>query len=138
MDSYMYNEEIDGTWLEYTKIIIIFSVLSLFGGIFPFAFVMLYLTGAIGLHSGKFEIIYLKKRSLPIRTNSINVWLIILDVVSVLGIFINFSLVIFVRDMFEQSKATVFFFLIICFLLLKLILSVSIDENGQKMFRRNL
>lgn len=54
MDSYMYNEEIDGTWLEYTKIIIIFSVLSLFGGIFPFAFVMLYLTGAIGLHSGKF------------------------------------------------------------------------------------
>ena len=50
----MYNEEIDGTWLGYIKLISIFTALALFGPALPLIYVMLYLTGVIGLHSGKY------------------------------------------------------------------------------------
>lgn len=54
MDTYMYNDEIDNTWLGYIKLVSIFTALTLFGPALPFLYVILFLTGVIGLHSGKF------------------------------------------------------------------------------------
>lgn len=98
---------------------------------------MLYLTGIIGLHSGKYELIYLTKRSLPIKTNSINIWLVIIEFVAVLGIVVNFAFVIYVRNLFENEKSTVFFMLILFSLIIKYLLSVTTDEKGSQMFKRN-
>ena len=54
MSTFMYNEEIDRTWLGYIKVIIIFTALALFAPALPFIYFMLYITGVIGLHSGKY------------------------------------------------------------------------------------
>ena len=71
------------------------------------------------------------------RANSIDIWLIILEIISVLGIVVNFAFVIYVRDMFDDSKSTVFFFFVLIFLLLKYYLSISSDDQGILMKKRN-
>ena len=71
------------------------------------------------------------------RANSIDIWLIILEVISVLGIVINFAFVIYVRNMFDDSKSTVFFFFVLIFLILKYYLNISTDEQGILMKKRN-
>ena len=71
------------------------------------------------------------------RAHSIDIWLIILEVISVLGIVINFAFVIYVRNMFDDSKSTVFFFFVLIFLILKYYLNISTDEQGILMKKRN-
>jgi hypothetical protein len=67
----------------------VFAATALFAPALPFAYVMMFLTGLVRLHASKFDVIFLKKRSLPIKSNSIDWWLRILEVISYISIITN-------------------------------------------------
>lgn len=100
MQSYMYNDEIDQTWQGYTKVVVSFSMLIMFGPIVPFLYTMIFINGIVSLHAKKYEIIYLSRRGLPIHVSSIGSWVGMLKVVSVIGVFTNVAVVVYVRGMF--------------------------------------
>lgn len=89
MESYMFNEELDNSWQGYMAIINVFTATALFAPALPFSYAMMFITGIIRLHTSKYEVIYLKKRILPIKANSINWWLIIVEAISYLSIITN-------------------------------------------------
>ena len=89
MDSYMYTEELDCSWLGYMNIVNVFAVTALFAPAYPLAYTMMFLTGIVRLHASKYDTIYYKKRILPTKTNSINWWLNILEVISFISIITN-------------------------------------------------
>lgn len=89
MASYMFNEELDNSWQGYMAIINVFTATALFAPALPFSYAMMFITGIIRLHTSKYEVIYLKKRILPIKANSINWWLIIVEAISYLSIITN-------------------------------------------------
>ena len=70
MSTYMYDDELDKSWLGYIKFILLFTSIALFGNALPLIYVMLYLTGIVGIHAGKYEIIYLSKRVIPVNTGN--------------------------------------------------------------------
>lgn len=78
MDSYMYTEELDNSWVGYMNIVNVFAATALFAPALPLAYTMMFLTGIVRLHASKYDVIYYKKRILPTKTNSINWWLTIL------------------------------------------------------------
>lgn len=129
MSTYMYNYELDNTWLGYIKFISLFSVLALFGNILPLAYLMMYLTGAIGLHAGKYEIIYLSKRTIPVNRGGTSLWLSIMEVVSILGILSNLAYIVYARDIFTENKGAIFFFIFVFFLIFKYMLRLSYEES---------
>jgi len=71
------------------SIITVFTATALFAPALPFAYAMMFITGIIRLHTSKYEVIYLKKRILPIKAKSINWWLIIVEAISYLSIITN-------------------------------------------------
>jgi hypothetical protein len=85
----MFNEEIDKSWMGYMNVINVFTALALFGPALPFVYVMMFFSGIVRLHAGKYEVIYLMKRSLPIKSNSIHWWLKIMEIISILSIITN-------------------------------------------------
>lgn len=89
MDSYMYTEELDSSWVGYNNITNVFAATALFAPAIPLAYTMMFLTGIVRLHASKFDVIFLKKRILPTKTNSINVWLYILEFICYLSILTN-------------------------------------------------
>jgi hypothetical protein len=94
MHSYMFNQEIDSTWLGYMNVINVFTAVALFGPALPLVYIMMFFNGVVRLHASKFEIILLAKRSIPVKTNSINWWLVIIEIVSVISIFTNIGIFI--------------------------------------------
>ena len=97
MVSYMYNDEIDRAWEGYTATAISFTTLCLFAPFVPFLYVMMYVAGVVFLNAKKYEIIYFSKRIIPLKVKSIGIWLAIIRIVSVLGVFVNIALVVFIR-----------------------------------------
>jgi hypothetical protein len=89
MESYMFNEELDNSWSGYMNVITVFTATALFAPALPFSYAMMFFTGIIRLHASKYEVIYLKKRILPIKANSINWWMIIVEAISYLSIVTN-------------------------------------------------
>ena len=71
------------------NIINVFAATALFAPALPFAYVMMFLTGLVRLHASKYDVIYLKKRILPVKSNSIDWWLRILEIVSYISIITN-------------------------------------------------
>lgn len=74
MDSFMYNEEVDNTSVSYTDFVVRLAALTLFGPSLPFAFILMYVNGILALHTNKFKILMLSRRTLPIKTKSIGIW----------------------------------------------------------------
>lgn len=60
------------------NVINVFAALALFGPTLPLLFVMMFINGIVRLHASKYEIIFLAKRSIPIKANSIGMCLIVL------------------------------------------------------------
>lgn len=89
MDTYMYTEELDRSWLGYMNIVNVFAATALFAPALPFSYAMMFLTGVVRLHASKYDVIYLKKRILPTKTNSIHWWLNILEIISFLSVITN-------------------------------------------------
>lgn len=71
------------------SIINVLTATALFAPALPFAYAMMFFSGILRLHASKYEIIYFSKRILPIKTNSINWWLIIIEAISYLSIVTN-------------------------------------------------
>lgn len=74
------------------NLITLFTALALFGPALPFIYVMFFINGVVRLHASKYEIIFLAKRSIPVKANSINWWLIIIEFISVLSIIVNIGI----------------------------------------------
>lgn len=74
----MFNSFVDNTWLGYMNIINLFTALTLFGPALPFIYAMIFVKSVVGLHAAKYQIIYLVKRSIPVKTKSIHRWLTVL------------------------------------------------------------
>lgn len=70
-------------------IITVFTATALFASALPFSYAMMFFTGIVRLHTSKYEVIYLKKRILPIKANSINWWLVIVEAISYMSIITN-------------------------------------------------
>lgn len=115
----MYTDEIDRTWEGYTAIVISFTTLALFAPIVPFLYTMMFVTGVVDLNAKKYEIIYFSKRTLPIKVNSIGIWLTVIRVISVVGVFVNVALVIYVRNIVTEDKAITFFSCVFVILVIK-------------------
>ena len=60
------------------NIINVFAATALFAPVLPLTYTMMFITGIARLHFSKYEIIFFKKRTLPIKTKSINSWLTII------------------------------------------------------------
>ena len=132
----MYSDEIDRTWNGYTAVVISFSFLILFGPIVPFLYFMTFLTGIVSIHAKKYEIIYFSKRGLPIKVNSIGSWIKILNVVSVIGIFTNVAVVIYIRELFPERKSLVFFSLVFIILILKYAAHIALQPKEDIVAKR--
>lgn len=131
MENYMHSDEIDRTWEGYNQIIIAFTTLVLFAPIVPFLFLMMFLVGVVSLNAKKREIIYYSKRTLPIKVKTIGFWLTILKFISVLGVFVNIALIIYVRNAISDAKSIVFFSCVFIVLVIKYIFSFgSGDEDS--------
>lgn len=89
MDSYMYTEELDNSWVGYNNITNVFAATALFAPALPLSYTMMFLTGIVRLHASKFDVIFLKRRILPTKTNSIQMWLDIIEFISYLSILTN-------------------------------------------------
>ena len=85
----MFNQIIDNSWIGYMNVINIFTALAMFGPALPFVYVLIFVSTLVRLHASKYEIIFLAKRSIPVKTNSINYWLTVIEVVSVVSIITN-------------------------------------------------
>lgn len=130
MQTYMYTDEIDRTWEGYTAVVISFTTLVLFAPIVPFLYVMMFFNGVVSLNAKKYEIIYFSKRTLPIRVKSIGIWLNVIRGISVVGVFINVALIIYVRNVITEDKAIVFFSCVFLILVIKYLMSFgSKDED---------
>ena len=97
MDSYMYTEELDQSWVGYMNIVNVFAATALFAPAFPLAYTMMFLSGIVRLHASKYDVIYYKKRILPTKTNSINYWLTILEIISYISIITNIGTLLFIQ-----------------------------------------
>lgn len=84
---------------------------------------MMFLVGVVSLNAKKREIIYYSKRTLPIKVKTIGFWLKILKAVSVIGVFFNIALIIFVRNAISDAKSIVYFSCVFVILVLKYIFS---------------
>lgn len=71
------------------NIVSVFAATALFAPAFPFSYTMMFLTGIVRLHASKYDVIYLKKRILPTKTNSINWWMNIIEIIAYLSIVTN-------------------------------------------------
>lgn len=135
MQTYMYTDEIDRSWEGYTAIVISFTTLALFAPIVPFLYTMMFVTGVVDLNAKKYEIIYFSKRTLPIKVNSIGIWLTVIRVISVVGVFVNVALVIYVRNIVTEDKAITFFSCVFLILVIKYMYSFASsneDDVGKR------
>ena len=121
-----------------------FTLMALFAPALPLTYVLLYVGGCINLHTGKFEIIYSRRRSIPTKVNSINIWLIIVELISYSSIvmnlrnfYINVVYMIYTRGVFTDSKPNVFIALLIIFFMFKIYLMKSYEKSNSIMGKRN-
>lgn len=71
------------------NLIILWTALALFGPALPFVYVMVFISGVVRLHASKYEIIFLARRSIPVKTNSISWWLVVMEILSIISIVTN-------------------------------------------------
>ena len=117
------------------NIINVFIATALFAPALPFVYVMIFITGAVRLHASKFEIIYFKRRILPIKTNSINWWLFIIEIISFLSIITNVGKLVFIQLIWytlEESLLRIRPEYSFCFLLSSSALSITCWLNTGK------
>lgn len=83
----------------------------------------MFFNGVVSLNAKKYEIIYFSKRILPLKTKSIGVWRDLIRIVSVLGVFVNVALIVYVRNLVTDNKAVVLFSSVFVILVIKYLMS---------------
>jgi hypothetical protein len=74
----MFNQIVDNSWMGYMNVINIFTALSMFGPALPFVYALTFISTLVRLHASKYQLVYLAKRSIPVKTNSTNYWLTVI------------------------------------------------------------
>lgn len=90
---------------------------------------MMFVTGVVSMNAKKYEIIYFSKRVLPVKVKSIGVWLYIVKVIAVLGVFVNVGLVVYIREVISTEKSVAFFASVFIILVIKFLLSLKSREQ---------
>jgi hypothetical protein len=89
----------------------------------------MYLSGVVFLNAKKYEIIYFSKRILPLKVNSIGIWLAIIKIVSVIGVFINVALVVYIRNYSTKSDQSIIYFsCVFVILIIKYLMSFNVKK----------
>lgn len=60
-----------------------------------------------------------------------------MDIISIVGILSNLAYLVYVRDVFQTDKSTIFFFLFIALVVFKYALYILSDTEDDKMTSRN-
>ncbi len=133
--SYASDNEIDGTLEDYMKIIVDISYLCFFGLSLPLSFLLAFLGGILHLHLVKWKLLFLVKRPVPLKTDSIGFWKVIIETISLTGVIINTFYIMYTRKAFDEGQAIGFFlFLLISFVLVRYIFSSTHNTSQNRFF----
>ncbi|CAD8114697.1 unnamed protein product [Paramecium sonneborni] len=122
------KEEVDGSVLDYLEISIQFSYLILFGVSFPACFIMAFGQNILKIQVDKLKFLKFVRRPFPEGASSIGNWLIILDIITFLGIFVNAGLIVFTSGFFTKNQELIFPAILVSFLVLKYIIRFVIPS----------
>ncbi|CAK70527.1 unnamed protein product (macronuclear) [Paramecium tetraurelia] len=122
------KEEVDGSVLDYLEISIQFSYLILFGVSFPACYIMAFGQNILKIQVDKLRFLKFVRRPFPEGASSIGNWLIILDIITFLGIFVNAGLIVFTSGFFTSNQELIFPVILVSFLVLKYIIRFVIPS----------
>ena len=72
--SYKVTKEVDSVVLEYQKIVLLFTAVSMFGATFPLGFALAFIISASALKIDRFKFIYTYRRPTPQGAQNIGSW----------------------------------------------------------------
>jgi len=117
---------------DYMEIIMSYGYVILFGASFPFSLALLFFLIFVEIKVDSWKMCTLTQRPYPQRSNSIGVWLQIIQVISFIGAGTNMAIIIFTTDAFEiedtKNKWLIFLILEHSLIILKIILNVLIPD----------
>jgi hypothetical protein len=88
----------------------------------------MYINGILALHTNKFQILMLSRRTLPIKTKSIGIWSSIIELMCFLTIVVNLGYVIYTRGLATTYQARLLLGSSLIIFLLKYYLSLVYSE----------
>lgn len=134
--SYSSDNEIDGTLEDYMKLIVDISYISFFGLSLPLSFLLAFVGGVIHLHLVKWKLLFLVRRPVPLKTDSIGFWRTIIEIISLAGVIINTFYIMYTRRAFQESNAIgLFLFLLISFVCVRYFFSSQGASQSNKYFK---
>ncbi|EGR30499.1 hypothetical protein IMG5_130500 [Ichthyophthirius multifiliis] len=92
-EPYSVSADIYGTVNEYQEICIQFSLLSIFGIVFPIGFIIAFIWNVMELQTDKSKLMKYKQRPIPLKEFSLGSWMNVLELCSYLSIMSNSGLI---------------------------------------------
>ena len=118
------------------KVIVDISYIAFFGLSFPVCFILAFVGGLIHMHLVKMKLLFLVKRPIPIKTDSIGFWKTIIETISLAGVLINTFYILYTRKAFLEDQAiALFLFLLISLVLVRYIFTSYSSSNENKYFK---
>ncbi|KAL4457094.1 hypothetical protein ABPG74_014732 [Tetrahymena malaccensis] len=116
-DKEQYSESADiyGTVDEYLEICLQFSLLTMFGMIFPLSFWIAFIWNVIELQTDKGKLIKFTQRPIPLNEGSIGSWLNLMDLASYMSILTNSILITFLQGQIDDKNLIQIFLSLIVF-----------------------
>ncbi|EAR99585.2 calcium-activated chloride channel protein (macronuclear) [Tetrahymena thermophila SB210] len=116
-DKEQYSESADiyGTVDEYLEICLQFSLLTMFGMIFPLSFWIAFIWNVIELQTDKAKLIKFTQRPIPLNEGSIGSWLNLMDLASYMSILTNSILITFLQGQINENNLIQIFLSLIVF-----------------------
>ncbi|KAL4508263.1 hypothetical protein ABPG72_003567 [Tetrahymena utriculariae] len=114
-ESYSESADIYGTVDEYLEICLQFSLLTMFGMIFPLSFWIAFIWNVIELQTDKAKLIKFTQRPIPLNEGSIGSWLNLMDLASYMSILTNSILITFLQGQIDDNNLIQIFLSLIVF-----------------------
>ena len=74
---------------------------------------------------------------MPIRVDSIGSWITMLNVISVIGVFVNVAVIVYLRELFTESQSVVYFSLVFVILIIKYAANVAFQTKEDIVGKRS-
>lgn len=94
--------------LEYQKIVLLFTAVSMFGATFPLGFALAFIISASALKIDRFKFIYTYRRPTPQGAQNIGSWSELLQIMSYVSIFVNITVMTFTSGTVEAVVVQLF------------------------------
>ena len=113
---------------DYMEVVIAYGYVILFGACFPFTSILFLLLIVIEVRVDAWKLCTLTQRPFPEASNSIGVWITILEIMSVIGAMTNIAIIIFTTNTFdiEETGDRWIMFMILEHILLFVKVSISL------------